>query len=78
MSTIRAGGFEWDSTKAALNVKKHGVSFAEAMECFLDPCWRHRSPQPEEDVALPDDVSRTVHRARLCDNEHTCRTLHEL
>ncbi len=37
MSTIRAGEFEWDSNKAASNAKKHGVTFGEAMECFLDP-----------------------------------------
>jgi uncharacterized DUF497 family protein len=34
---VQVGEFEWDSAKAAANVKKHGVTFAEAMECFLDP-----------------------------------------
>jgi uncharacterized DUF497 family protein len=29
--------FEWDDTKAALNVKSHGVSFAEASTVFQDP-----------------------------------------
>jgi uncharacterized DUF497 family protein len=29
--------FEYDSTKAAGNLKKHGVSFAEAMTIFDDP-----------------------------------------
>lgn len=29
--------FEWDPSKAASNVRKHGVSFAEAAECFEDP-----------------------------------------
>jgi uncharacterized DUF497 family protein len=29
--------FEWDANKAALNVSKHGVSFAEAMTIFGDP-----------------------------------------
>jgi len=28
--------FEWDPKKAELNLKKHGVSFAEAAEAFLD------------------------------------------
>ena len=37
MSTVQVGEFEWDSAKATLNVKKHGVTFGEAMECFLDP-----------------------------------------
>lgn len=29
--------FEWDSTKAAKNVRKHGVSFREAVSVFYDP-----------------------------------------
>ena len=29
--------FEWDPEKAAVNVKKHGVEFAEAMTIFGDP-----------------------------------------
>lgn len=29
--------FEWDDTKAELNVHKHGVLFAEAMTVFADP-----------------------------------------
>jgi uncharacterized DUF497 family protein len=29
--------FEWDSSKAAVNKRKHGVSFEEAAECFRDP-----------------------------------------
>jgi len=29
--------FEWDSAKAAGNLRKHGVSFDEAIEAFGDP-----------------------------------------
>ncbi|MBA4067074.1 MAG: hypothetical protein C0501_25865 [Isosphaera sp.] len=29
--------FEWDDDKAATNVQKHGVTFAEAMTVFADP-----------------------------------------
>lgn len=29
--------YEWDDAKAALNIKKHGVSFDEAATAFLDP-----------------------------------------
>jgi len=36
MSTIRLGDFEWDESKARVNERKHGVSFAEAMGAFLD------------------------------------------
>jgi uncharacterized protein len=30
--------FEWDKAKAALNKKKHGVSFEEAQSIFYDEC----------------------------------------
>ena len=29
--------FEWDLEKAASNLRKHGVSFDEAVEAFTDP-----------------------------------------
>ena len=29
--------FEWDNAKAKRNIKKHGVSFEEAMTVFADP-----------------------------------------
>jgi len=29
--------FEWDPVKAATNLEKHGVSFAEAATVFFDP-----------------------------------------
>ena len=29
--------FEWDSKKAAKNLRKHGVSFTEAATVFADP-----------------------------------------
>ncbi len=29
--------YEWDSTKAAINLKKHGVSFEEAKTVFNNP-----------------------------------------
>jgi hypothetical protein len=28
--------FEWDATKAASNIKKHGISFEEAQSVFYD------------------------------------------
>ena len=33
MSILR---FEWDGRKADLNLKKHGISFAEAVTVFCD------------------------------------------
>lgn len=37
MRTVFEGDFEWDSVKAASNLIKHGVSFAEAATVFADP-----------------------------------------
>ncbi len=37
VSTIVEGDFEWDSSKAATNEQKHGVTFAEAATVFADP-----------------------------------------
>ncbi len=31
--------FEWDESKAAVNLRKHGVSFGEAMTVFDDPLY---------------------------------------
>ena len=37
MATIVYGDFEWDEAKAAANLAKHGVSFAEATTALVDP-----------------------------------------
>jgi uncharacterized DUF497 family protein len=34
--TVRLGEFEWDEAKARANVRKHDVTFEEAMTVFLD------------------------------------------
>ena len=50
MSTVRSGDFEWDDKKAAINERKHGVSFDEALTAFFDE--RHltiEDPQRHED-----------------------------
>jgi uncharacterized DUF497 family protein len=31
---VRVAGFEWDDVKAGANMRKHGVSFLEAMTVF--------------------------------------------
>ena len=36
MGTVRVGEFELDDAKATANVRKHGVTFEEAMTVFLD------------------------------------------
>jgi uncharacterized DUF497 family protein len=37
MPTVVECDFEWDSDKAASNLRKHGVSFPEAATVFADP-----------------------------------------
>jgi uncharacterized protein len=34
---MNADEFEWDGAKAAANLAKHGVSFAQARDAFNDP-----------------------------------------
>ena len=41
--------FEWNSKKAALNLKKHGVSFSEAATVFNDPLST-TFPDPDHSV----------------------------
>lgn len=41
--------FEWDARKAAINLRKHGVSFEEAKTVFLD----------EEALLIPDEEHST-------------------
>jgi hypothetical protein len=41
---------EWDRLKAALNLKKHGVAFAEAVAVLADPLALTRPDEhPNED-----------------------------
>lgn len=42
---------DWDSKKAASNLKKHGVSFEEATTCFDDPhgCYFRNEAEAYED-----------------------------
>lgn len=44
--------FEWDPVKAKTNLQKHGVSFEEAAEIFLDPLQ----------LSMPDKYSELEER----------------
>ena len=37
--TVIHGNFEWDSDKAEINIKKHGISFEEILPMFDDPLF---------------------------------------
>lgn len=41
--------FEYDPSKAASNLRKHGVSFADAESVFEDPLAIHRTDPDAED-----------------------------
>ena len=43
--------FEWDPAKARSNLRKHGVSFDEALTSFLDPLAR---VHPDADHSLDE------------------------
>lgn len=52
--------FEWDSEKAASNIKKHGVTFKEAASTWLDPYALNRGDinhSWEEDRTLRVGIS---------------------
>jgi len=42
-------GFQFDPRKAAANLKKHGVSFADAESVFLDPLALHQADPDSQD-----------------------------
>ncbi len=44
--------FEWDEKKAALNLRKHGVSFEEAATVFGDPLSLN---MPDPDHSLDEE-----------------------
>jgi|SRR5580704_14316912 uncharacterized DUF497 family protein len=41
-------GFEWDSNKREVNLRKHGIDFEDAIEVFDGPILVHRSDRKEE------------------------------
>jgi uncharacterized DUF497 family protein len=49
--SLRGLLFEWDGEKATKNLRKHGVSFEEACEVFLDPLVLVRDSGDADGVA---------------------------
>ena len=63
--------FEWDEDKAAVNLKKHGVSFYDAARIFEDPDrieYYDAAHSGEEDryntIGLVDDILFVVYTER--------------
>ena len=57
--TLNQQRFVWDSEKASLNLRKHGISFDEAVYVFLDPLVRYTDASVEDetrDAAIGQDA----------------------
>ncbi|MDP1663900.1 MAG: BrnT family toxin [Methylobacter sp.] len=68
--------FEWDPVKAKTNLQKHGVSFEEAAEIFLDPLQLSMPDKQSELEARWITLGNTrVHQLRLV--VHTFMTYHQ-
>jgi uncharacterized protein len=63
VGTVRVGEFEWDEAKAHSNVRKHGVTFEEAMTVFLD------------ELAVPFEEGRHSDRLVLIGESQLGRTV---
>lgn len=57
--------FEWDSRKAAINVRKHHVAFADAATMFADPQARI-FPDPDHSGLEPRNSSWGTRKQVLC------------
>lgn len=65
--------FEWDTEKAAANLRKHGVSFDEAGTVFLDQLALS-GPDPDHSVGEPRYITFGISSlGRLLAVSHTHR-----
>jgi hypothetical protein len=61
VATVVFGDFEWDSVKAAMNVRKHGVAFEEAATVFSDPSYLLQADAESADRFLAIGMSGLLH-----------------
>jgi len=47
---LQGNEFEWDTNKALSNIDKHGVTFEEAAEVFLDPFYQSGDATVNEEI----------------------------
>lgn len=65
--------FEWDSRKAEINLRKHGVSFDEAASIFLDSLALS-GPDPDHSAGESRYITFGISRlGRLLSVSHTYR-----
>jgi hypothetical protein len=73
--------FEWDATKAAANLQKHGVSFPEATTVFGDP-FELTIPDPDHSerelrfLSVGMSVARRVLLVAYTERGSTIRIIH--
>lgn len=72
--------FEWDASKEAANIRKHRVTFAEAVETFFDPSGfqmlDRKHSQSEPGFYWVDQRASTdhlVHPPKFCSPNHRIR-----
>ncbi len=63
--------FDWDSTKAETNLRKHDVSFDEAATAFLDP---HAVSGPDPDHSFGEERYITFGYSQLGRLVAVCHT----
>jgi uncharacterized DUF497 family protein len=76
---LRGQTFEWDSEKAAINLRKHNVTFQEACEVFFDPFFC-LVDSPAEDEAREGAIgyserSRLLYVVHVVRQEETIRII---
>jgi uncharacterized protein len=47
---LQGNEFEWDTNKSLSNIDKHGVTFEEAAEIFLDPFYQSGDATVNEEI----------------------------
>jgi hypothetical protein len=47
---LQGNEFEWDTNKSLSNIDKHGVTFEEAAEVFLDPFYQSGDATVNEEI----------------------------
>ncbi len=76
---LRGQTFEWDSEKAAINLRKHNVTFQEACEVFFDPffCLVDSTAEDEarEGAIGYSERSRLLFVVHLVRQEETIRII---
>jgi uncharacterized protein len=76
---LRGQTFEWDSEKAAINLRKHNVTFQEACEVFFDPffCLVDSTAEDEarEGAIGYSERSRLLYVVHVVRQEETIRII---